>query len=47
MPELYLECWNEKKIDEDKVDLVARQVRTRRFDWIVEFYKWSRTLLIG
>lgn len=32
MPELYLDCLIENKIDKDKVDLLARQTRTRRFD---------------
>lgn len=47
MPELHLDCLIENKIDKDKVDLLARQTRTRRFDRIVELYEWSCTLLTG
>ena len=47
MHELHLDCLIENKIDKDKVDVLVRQTRTRRFDWIVELYEWSCTLLIG
>ena len=47
MHELHLDCLIESKIDKDKVDVLVRQTRTRRFDWIIELYEWSWTLLIG